>query len=93
MNNCLILLLEHNFNLNEINYIFLLFKKVITNDISTQYDIIYSLISTLILYPNFLKENDIEKRRKTEEELKEFIENYIIKVNDKYIFNEKKILL
>ena len=90
MKDCLKLLLEHNFNLNEINYIFLLFKKVITNDISTQYDIIYSLISTLILYPNFLKENDIEKRRKTEEELKEFIENYIIKVNDKYVFNEKK---
>ena len=91
MNNCLILLLEHNFNLNEINYIFLLFKKVINNEASaTQLNIINSLISTLILYPNFLRENDLEKRRKKEEELKEFIELYIIKVNDKYIFDEKK---
>ena len=32
MENCLIKLLDNNFNINEITYIFLLFKKVIIND-------------------------------------------------------------
>ena len=90
MKDCLILLLEH---LNEINYIFLLFKKVISNNEFTQLDIIHSLISTLILYPNFLKERNAEKRKRKEEELEEFFDEYLIKVNNNYIFDEKKIQL
>ena len=90
MKDCLILLLEHNFNLNEINYIFLLFKKVISNNEFTQLDIIHSLISTLILYPNFLKERDADKRKRKEEELEEFFDQYLIKVNNNYIFDDKK---
>ena len=90
MKDCLRLLLEHNFNLNEINYIFHLFKKVICNNNIAQFDIIQSLISTLILYPNFLKERDEEKRKKKEEELSKFFDEYLIKVNNNYIFDEKK---
>ena len=90
MKDCLRLLLEHNFNLNEINYIFHLFKKVICNNNIAQFDIIQSLISTLILYPNFLKERDEEKRKEKEEELSKFFDEYLIKVNNNYIFDEKK---
>ena len=90
MKKSLKLLLEHNFNLNEINYIFNLFKKVINNNKPEQYDIIYSMISTLILYPNFLDEKDEIKRREKEDELNEFMNKYIIQVNDQYIFDDKK---
>ena len=95
MKNSLTLLLKHNFNINEISYIFLLFKKVIinTDDNTTQSDILNCLISILIIYPKFLKETNEEKR----EELKDFLDKYIIKVarsddpnSSKYIFDEKK---
>ena len=89
-------LLEHNFNLNEINYIFLLFQKVIMNEKSKQFDIINSLISTLILYPTVLNERK-EKSEKKEEDLNDFIDKYIIKdetQNDEkestFIFDNKK---
>ena len=95
MKNSLTLLLEHNFNINEISYIFLLFKKVIINikEKTTQSDILNCLISILIIYPKFLNEVNEEKR----EELKDFLDKYIIKLSrsddpnsSKFIFDEKK---
>ena len=61
---CLRKLLENNFNINEISYIFLLFKKVIINDTnnSNQINILDCLISILIAYPKFLNEKNEEKR-------------------------------
>ena len=58
MENCLIKLLDNNFNINEITYIFLLFKKVIINDNvnSNKINILDCLISILIAYPRFLNE-------------------------------------
>ena len=91
MKECLKSLIDLKFNLNKIIYIFNLFKEVINNDKSTQYDyIIKSLISTLILYPNFLNEKDAKKRKQKEDDLKSFMKKYIIKFNNQYIFDEKK---
>ena len=87
-------LLDNNFNINEITYIFLLFKKVIINDNvnSNKINILDCLISILIAYPRFLNEKNEEKRLIKEEELKSFLDEYIIKdaKNNKYIFNEDK---
>ena len=97
MKDSLELLLKHNFNINEIMYIFLLFRKVIIDDRSTQIDILNCMISILILYPKFLNEKDEFKRQEKEEELKNFINNYIIidernknKNDVRYVFDEKK---
>ena len=91
---CLRKLLENNFNINEISYIFLLFKKVIINDTnnSNQINILDCLISILIAYPKFLNEKNEEKRLIKEEELKNFLDKYIIKdaKSNKYIFDENK---
>ena len=53
MKSCLNLLLQNNFNVNQIHYIFLLFRKIMLNDKFNQYDILNSLINTLILYPKY----------------------------------------
>ena len=78
------LLLEHNFKINKIYHIFQIFENVITNDNSNQFDIIKSLISILILYPDILNED----------ELRNFISSYIIQKENKeggsYFFDEKK---
>ena len=91
--NCLNLLLEHNFNLNEINFIFNLFRNILISKNSTQFEIINSLISILILYPNCLNSNkkEIDKGEdKIEDEMKTFFNNYIKKVDVNMEKGEKK---
>ena len=60
------LLLQYNYSISEIKIIFSIFKPIINNENYSQYEIIKSLLSILISYPN---EKNIEN-------LQEFIKKY-----------------
>ena len=97
MKSCLNLLLKNNFNVNQIYYVFLLFRKIMLNDKFNQLEILNSLINTLILYPKYLDEENEGKRILKEKDLQVFIDKYIIKIDgnnnpnsNNYIFDEKK---
>ena len=62
MKDCIRLLLEHNFNLNQIYIIFSPFLNVIINKKHPQFETIKTIVNTIIFYPNYLEENKEEKK-------------------------------
>ena len=94
MKDCIRLLLEHNFNLNQIYIIFSPFLNVIINKKHPQFETIKTIVNTIIFYPNYLEENKEEKKNgenTKEEEMKEFINSYIEEVITKNEDNENEI--
>ena len=85
---CLKLLLKHKFSLNEINFIFSLFRNIIISNNISQFEIINSLISIIILYPHYL--NTSKGDNKKEEEITKFFNDYIIQAEVKENKGEKK---
>ena len=75
------LLLEYNYNISQIYNVFLVFREVINDENFSQYEIIKSIISIIISYPNA----DLNI-------LREFVKKYYIKIDKKINENEEKLV-